>query len=540
MKRYLLLLCLFGSSLPAICQVNLEKGLVAYYPFNGNANDESGNGNNAVFNNATLTSDRNGKPNSAYDFNGRSQYMRINNDPSLNFKGSFSISVWIKIRDFYAGKCHGNRIIQKGDTDYLDGSYYLTYDDNYYTKGNNCFTDVDKRHQTYYGPFSNKLAGTSFASPGSWNLLTYTYNGSVANLYVNCTLYASGPLAGYNFSNSYDLFFGRLKNPQYPYWFNGTMDDIRIYNRALSAAEVLALCDKKEPAIDFTYTITACNQLNCKISNIQDIKSYKWDFGDNGTATKESVTHTYKKEGDYNIQLIAVGTNGKEITVAKKISIVQPTAAFTYESTAEKNTYKFSITGKQKVKYKWLFGDGAISGQEKKITHTYKEPGVYEVLLVAEDKNGCRDTALQTITIAPPPVPVQDTIVTMQADSSNKVAATVLEKRDNNLLKEITVSSDSVSVTFYDNAEIDGDSVTIVYNNNIIVTHLFLTEKPAKFILPVNKNGEPNELVMYAENLGSIPPNTALMVVYDGDKRHEVSISSSKTSNGMVRFIFKR
>jgi hypothetical protein len=45
---------------------------------------------------------------------------------------------------------------------------------------------------------------------------------------------------------------------------------------------------------------------------------------------------------------------------------------------------------------------------------------------------------------------------------------------------------------------------------------------------------------MYAENLGSIPPNTALMIVYDDNKRHEISISSSKTSNGMVRFIYKR
>ena len=59
-------------------------------------------------------------------------------------------------------------------------------------------------------------------------------------------------------------------------------------------------------------------------------------------------------------------------------------------------------------------------------------------------------------------------------------------------------------------------------------------------MLPVEKTGKSNELIMYAENLGSIPPNTALMIVYDGEKRHEINISSSKTSNGMVSFIFKR
>ena len=72
------------TSVPESGQVDLTNGLRAYYPFSGNAQDASGNNNNPVFNNATLTADRFGKPGSAYHFNGIDNYMKILNSPSLN------------------------------------------------------------------------------------------------------------------------------------------------------------------------------------------------------------------------------------------------------------------------------------------------------------------------------------------------------------------------------------------------------------------------------------------------------------------------
>ena len=56
------------------------------------------------------------------------------------------------------------------------------------------------------------------------------------------------------------------------------------------------------------------------------------------------------------------------------------------------------------------------------------------------------------------------------------------------------------------------------------------------FTIKINPGNSRNELVMYAENLGSIPPNTALMVIYDGDKRYEINVNSNKTTNGAVSF----
>ncbi len=83
MKSILLIFLLSIFCSASFSQIDLDNGLVAYYPFNGNANDASGNGNNAVFNNATLTSDRLGVPNSAYYFNGVDNYIRIPNSPSI-------------------------------------------------------------------------------------------------------------------------------------------------------------------------------------------------------------------------------------------------------------------------------------------------------------------------------------------------------------------------------------------------------------------------------------------------------------------------
>jgi len=89
----LLVLSVFtvNAQVPSYVPTN---GLVAYYPFNGNANDASGNGNNGVVNGATLTSDRNGSVNSAYSFNGVSNYISVGDNATLN-PNSISISGWI-------------------------------------------------------------------------------------------------------------------------------------------------------------------------------------------------------------------------------------------------------------------------------------------------------------------------------------------------------------------------------------------------------------------------------------------------------------
>ena len=96
---------IFAFSINAIAQVPTN-GLVGYWPFIGNANDESGNENNDIVNGATLTADRFGNTDKAYSFDGQNDYITIPHSNSLNFDGftsNYSICFWLKTTSSYPG-----------------------------------------------------------------------------------------------------------------------------------------------------------------------------------------------------------------------------------------------------------------------------------------------------------------------------------------------------------------------------------------------------------------------------------------------------
>lgn len=281
MKQALLLLLLFSNSI--FGQVNLNQGLVAYYPFSGNANDASGNNNNPVFNNATLTADRSGNANSAYSFNGTNDYIQIPNSPSLNPSNQISICAWVKIAGFYQGPCHGNNVVMKGDADYLPGNYVIRFDDSYFSGNQNCFiSSPDIAHETFFGVQSSQLPNSPFIQTNQWYSVVFTCDGVTANTYVNCQLVGSGPANGITFTNGYDLFLGRLNDPQFPYWFNGTMDEVRIYNRALNGDEIKAYGDctaNNTVTASFTAPDTVCVNTPIQITNTSiSATNYYWNF----------------------------------------------------------------------------------------------------------------------------------------------------------------------------------------------------------------------------------------------------------------------
>ena len=101
----------------------------------------------------------------------------------------------------------------------------------------------------------------------------------------------------------------------------------------------------------------------------------------------------------------------------------------------------------------------------------------------------------------------------------------------------IPVTGDSIELRFYDNAEIDGDSIAVYLNGRMLRQHILLTDHPYTLKLALNELEEDNELVMVAENLGTIPPNTSLMVALVGDKRYEARLQSTEGSSALVRFV---
>lgn len=109
--------------------------------------------------------------------------------------------------------------------------------------------------------------------------------------------------------------------------------------------------------------------------------------------------------------------------------------------------------------------------------------------------------------------------------------------RKKTLATVIPVTSDSVELRFYDNAEIDGDSIALFLNDALVFKNIRLTDQAYTIKFASSSLEKDNELVMVAENLGSIPPNTSLMVAIVGDKRYEARLQSTENSSALIRFI---
>ncbi len=115
-----------------------------------------------------------------------------------------------------------------------------------------------------------------------------------------------------------------------------------------------------------------------------------------------------------------------------------------------------------------------------------------------------------------------------------------LSKRSYQVIQTIEVDAPVIKVEIYDNGQVDGDTVSIFLNEKLLVPAKMLTAKPISIEIKVNADEDTYDLIMYAETLGSIPPNTALMVVTTPKNRYEINITSTEQTSGAVRFKVKR
>jgi gliding motility-associated-like protein len=216
-----------ANQLPA----NLRNGLVGYWPFCGNANDESGNGNNGVVNGAVLASDRFATQSSAYLFNGQANRIVVSNSTALNPQ-LISVGAWVRPRAFGPSEQY---IINKsfdvnGNNSARNWGVRVS--------GDGKLTLEVKVNGQYY-IFNDPVAGRLILN--DWNLIVFTYDGITANLYCNSILAITQPLSGTLTTQTYALNIGYLPHPNMPpfgYFWNGEIDDVFIYNRCLSQAEL--------------------------------------------------------------------------------------------------------------------------------------------------------------------------------------------------------------------------------------------------------------------------------------------------------------
>jgi len=105
-------------------------------------------------------------------------------------------------------------------------------------------------------------------------------------------------------------------------------------------------------------------------------------------------------------------------------------------------------------------------------------------------------------------------------------------------IPEIEVDTGTLRLDFYDNAEIDGDSISVRVNGVTILTNKKLDITPVTTYVRIDVQNNFQEVEMVAENLGRIPPNTALLVVSAGDKRYKLYLTSTETKSAKVRFVY--
>lgn len=116
-----------------------------------------------------------------------------------------------------------------------------------------------------------------------------------------------------------------------------------------------------------------------------------------------------------------------------------------------------------------------------------------------------------------------------------------LTKEASSIFNEIKVDTGTIRLDFYDNAEIDGDTISVMVDNQTVVSHQRLGVKPISVDIRIDLNKTVHEVVMIADNEGSIPPNTALLLVTAGDKRYRLFLSSDdEQKKVLVRFIYEK
>lgn len=332
-------LCTKNSGWPVRCikdNINLQSGLVAYYPFNGNANDESGNGNHGTNNGATLTTDRFGNANSAYYFDGVNDYINAN----IGSYQQITFSVWY------------NRDIQ--EVDYPTMVCYDASQGMYLHDLGVTYSQWGQVGLVLAGVFNNNIivnghgdgcgAYTGYVPEyNNWHHLTASYDGQILKLYVNGQYINS---CNYTMQlNAVDILIGGkiYGGSLWNTLFKGLIDDIRIYNRALNEAEVAALYNDNysyiisptlgetvtTQEIDFEWTDVGADHYELIVDNNAGFSSpevaarhrpHMADL-DNLTSTTYTLCGNWLPQNVYHVKVISYFSSG---------TITESTSSFTY------------------------------------------------------------------------------------------------------------------------------------------------------------------------------------------------------------------
>ena len=329
-------------------------GIIGDYPFNGNANDESGNGNNGVVYGASLCPDRFNNENSSYQF-GDGNYIAIQHAPSLNITEQISITAWV-----YRESSTNNwqSIICKGETNSMASPYALLI------RSNKIALLLNRTE--CYGSISVPI--------NEWVHIAATWDSETVKYYINGELDPNqDSFAGTLNTFDEDLIIGK-DAPGNVEWFEGRLDDIKIFNSGLSDSDIENIFLGSTNAVNFSADpVSGFIPFEVNFTNLtENSTNWEWDFENDGyiDSYEENPSFYYIEAGIYDVKLTATIGSINYSTVKENYIVAELT-----ELEAPQNlTVSISDSG---VILSWDY----VSNAEHYLIYSSDEPnGVYEYL----------------------------------------------------------------------------------------------------------------------------------------------------------------
>lgn len=396
----------------------LNQDLLAYYPFNGNAQDKSGNDNHATVYNTSLTTNKCNQNDSAYIFNGTTSYMQAPHAVLLTPSLEFSFSAWI-----YPTK--------SGATQFLIYKYNPTQYKGYQIRLYN------NKVGALLGGQVNPFYSDSSVTLNQWNHVLLTFDGENYQFYINNKPAGSGT-AAYNYLATTPLYIGRQSTGNY---FEGKMDEIRIYAKKLSRLEVNALYYQSPYVKTNGNYICSGKNSDIYIYNSQPNTEYSlWD-------TISNTMLGSKVDGNGCKITLSTGaiTSNKVIKIKAfdkvsncytwfdtliNINIApNPVAGFTINDETQcltGNNFIFTNTStisSGSITYLWKFGDNTTSTTTHP-AHSFNNYGNYTVQLIVTSNYGCKDSATKNVEVYAVPTALFTVNSTAQCKEGNSFVFT--------------------------------------------------------------------------------------------------------------------
>ena len=375
-------------------------GLVGYWPLNGNTNDYSGNNNNGVNNGATLTADPQGNANQAYYFNG-SSYISVANNAIFNFGSTdYTVSAWA----MRSGTNRLQRIVCKA----LKGPTYKGWGIRF-ENSNISFASGGGNNGTWY---SNGSAALNSITNNQWYHMVGVFSPSTntVKLYVNGVLVTSNTSAvsPFNSDNSNDLMFGVYQPggaPSGPEFLTGKIDEIGLWNRALTQQEITSLYIGCSFSTSITSggSTTFCQGNSVTLSSINQGSPYtfQWLLNGNNIGGATAFSYTATASGNYSVVVDSLGCSDTSnvITVTSFSTSITSGGSTTF---CQGNSVTLSsINQGSPYTFQWLLNGNNIGGATA-FSYTATASGNYSVVV---DSLGCSDTSnVITVTVNSLPI----------------------------------------------------------------------------------------------------------------------------------------